>query len=62
MDEATVGLINPGQKPDILPVRYRALEIVERGGVDGDVGDEGMAVGRGRAGSNLAVAHGYPRG
>jgi hypothetical protein len=49
--------IDPGQEPDIV-LLHLPFKVIEVDRVDGDVGDKGMAVGRGRVGSYLAVAHG----
>jgi hypothetical protein len=39
-----VGLIDPGQEPDIGTALHRPFEVVEGGRVDGDVDREGIAL------------------
>jgi hypothetical protein len=57
MNEATVISINPGQQPNIM-LLHHPFELIEDGWMDGDVRDKGVAVGRGRACSYFAIAHG----
>src|SRR5687767_11769194 len=57
MDEAMVPTIDPRQEPDIVML-HLPFEVVEVGRMDDDVGNKGMGLGCGRAGANLAVAHG----
>jgi hypothetical protein len=59
MYRGEVGLIKSPQQPNVWTTLDEALEVVEGSQVQGNIGDEWVAIGRSWTLSDLAVAHAH---